>query len=64
MSYPLAYVEQAQSIFYILQHSTLILPVSREGEVLLRLLLVLDDRREQEALLLHGGIQVVYIVII
>ena len=43
-------VEQAQSIFYILQHSTLILPVSREGEVLLRLLLVLDDRREQEAL--------------
>ena len=32
-------VEQAQSIFYILQHSTLILPVSREGEVLLRLLL-------------------------
>ena len=33
------FVEQAQSIFYILQHSTLILPVSREGEVLLRLLL-------------------------
>ena len=32
-------VEQVQSIFYILQHSTLILPVSREGEVLLRLLL-------------------------
>ena len=32
-------VEQAQSIFYILQHSTLILPVSREREVLLRLLL-------------------------
>ena len=57
-------VEQAQSIFYILQHSTLILPVSREGEVLLRLLLVLDDGREQEALLLHGGKYTVYIVII
>ena len=57
-------VEQAQSIFYILQHSTLILPVSREGEVLLRLLLVLGDRREQEVFLLHGGIQEVYIVII
>ena len=57
-------VEQAQSIFYILQHSTLILPVSREGEVLLRLLLVLDDGREQEALYYYNEIQVVYIVII
>ena len=57
-------VEQAQSIFYILQHSTLILPVSREGEVLLRLLLVLDDGREQEALYYYSEIQVVYIVII
>ena len=26
------FVEQVQSIFYILQHSTLILPVSRRGE--------------------------------
>ena len=57
-------VEQAQSIFYILQHSTLILPVSREGEVLLRLLLVLDDGREQEALYYYSEIHVVYIVII
>ena len=57
-------VEQAQSIFYILQHSTLILPVSREGEVLLRLLLVLDDGREQEALYYYSEIQVVYIAII
>ena len=57
-------VEQAQSIFYILQHSTLILPVSREGEMLLRLLLVLDDGREQEALYYYIEIQVVYIVII
>ena len=38
---PLESVEQAQSIFYILQHSTLILPVGGEGRVLLRLLLLL-----------------------
>ena len=58
-------VEQAQSIFYILQHSTLILPVSREGEVLLRLLLGADCcGREQEVLYYYSEIQVVYIVII
>ena len=52
---------------YSIYYSTvlLILPVSREGEVLLRLLLGADCcGREQEVLYYYSEIQVVYIVII
>ena len=52
-------------VYSIYYNSTLLLPVRGEGEGLLRLLLLLNCcGREQEVLLLHGGIQRVYIVII